>query len=199
MKQLDGAWEPRGYFGPRAEIRGKKIILLWRGAPVLSTTFTVKEEEGALVLCLKDREKRYEPSSAPYATVVDCRLAGDGLTVTEDFPITGKSSDTRYGAFVPDREALRRLKGTWVCGDGRWALSFRGDRMTEIYSGSEGRTVQIVALRSLSDPEDIRVTDPDPSRDAAGDFAPLRLRGDTLTTAIPVCDAPSVQMVFVKK
>ncbi len=207
MKELDGAWEPRGYVGPRAEIREEKLTLLWRGGVVLTTPFSVEKEGEALVLHLKYSDKRYSPDARPYSRVTDCRLENGGMTITEEFPITGTSSDTlyptqntRYGACAPDENALRHLQGTWIQLDGSGKLSFREDEMTEFWSDLPGQTTRIVVLRPFSPGGALRVAERDSARpDGVGSFGTMTLRGDALETYIPVCDAPTRNIVFIKE
>ncbi len=96
MKNLDGAWEPKGYIGPRVEISGNKLVRLWMNSPVLETKFSVIEKDGRTELKLENNELRYSGSAKAYATVEECRVEGDAIVFTDFFPITGKSTEERY-------------------------------------------------------------------------------------------------------
>jgi hypothetical protein len=203
MRKLNGAWEPRGYLGPRLEIQGRKLIRLWRSSPVLETTFTTKTEEGKLRLKLKDTELKYAGSEKPYAVIKDCWFSDGAITLVDDFPITGESTDvlyptanSRYGdVTLVDRELLPQLEGKWVSGDISAFLVFRGGVLEFGYDEETLRREEIAVVRSNGDGE-IRVVSRDPSREEVGMFGPLRYLGGALHTYIPVCDAPQVNIVF---
>jgi hypothetical protein len=203
MQKLNGAWEPRGYLGPRLEIQGRKLIRLWRSSPVLETTFTTENEDGKLRLKLKNTELRYAGSEKPYAAIKDCWFSDGVITLVDDFPITGESRDvlfptsnSRYGnVTVVDRELLPQLKGKWVSGDVSSFLCFRGGVLEFGYDEETLRREEITVVRSNGDGE-IRVVSRDPSREEVGMFGPLVFRDGVLHTCIPVCDAPAVQIIF---
>ena len=71
MVKLNGAWETKGYLGPRIEIRGRKLIRLWRGSPVLETTFTKEKEEAPATTKICPRcksEINIEATRCPHCT-----------------------------------------------------------------------------------------------------------------------------------
>ncbi len=210
MKELDGAWEPN-YLGPRVEIKGKKLIRLWRGAPVLTTSFSVKKDGERLVLTLKENGMRYTDDSAPYAEIKECYFENGVLTFKDFFPISGesveelrKTENGRYGnVTVVDKEILPALRGTWTevtsDPDSKWKTRFKfsGSRMYFGFGDDLNNSVEIVCVRHNSYPE-IKIIDKDPSKDGVGHFGQISFRGDTLSTYIPVCDAPSVEMTLKK-
>ncbi|MBR4656207.1 MAG: hypothetical protein IKO68_06465 [Oscillospiraceae bacterium] len=205
MVKLNGAWETKGYLGPRIEIRGRKLIRLWRGSPVLETTFTKEKEEGRLRLKLKNTELRYAGSDRSYATVKECWFADGAITLVDDFPITGESTDvlyptanSRYGnVTLMDREMLPQLAGKWVSEGTSTVLYFRGGTMEFGYEDTAMHREEIAVVRNNSDGE-IRVIHRDPSRDGVGWFGPLSYRDGALHTYIPVCDAPAKKLIFHK-
>ncbi len=202
MEQLNGAWEPRGYIGPRAEIEGNRIAILWRGLVVLDTTFAVKEENGVVHLMLKETAKRYPDSPKPYAEVTDCRFENGELTIEEYFPITGPSSDTlvrtqntRYGRgtllpAVPDE-----LLGEWVCDD--WRLRLEPHVMFAGFMEAMER-FDVVALRNESTGE-ITIRDERPWADGFGMFRALTVRGMTIVTYMEITDVTPPPLLFTKR
>lgn len=205
MKKLNGAWEPKGYIGPRAEIKGCRLVRLWRGAVVLDTGFAARPQGESVELELAERGLRHAPGEEPYAVVKVCRYENGTLTMVDDFPITGESTEvlyptenSRYGDAEEDRKALALLRGEWIGSEGT-RLRFRGRTMQCAYGDEPWRCAeQVVVLRRRSDGE-VTVRSRDPAKDMLGFFAPLRWQGDTLATYVPVCDAPSVQIVFTRK
>ena len=205
MVLLNGAWEPKGYIGPRVEIRGRKLVRLWRGSPVLETGFTTREEDGKLLLLLRDTELRYAGAGSPYASVKACWYADGALTFVDDFPITGESTDvlfptdnSRYGnVTVVDREMLPLLRGKWAARDWGFVLRFRGRVMEYGFGDELSEREEIIALRSNGDGE-VSIRPRDPGKDGFRSFAPLRWQGGVLVTYIPVMDAPAQNLVFEK-
>ena len=205
MVKLNGAWEPRGYLGPRVEIQGRRFIRLWRGSPVLETTFTTEKEEGKLRLLLKKTELSYAGSDRSYATVKECWFADGAITLVDDFPITGESTDvlyptanSRYGnVTLADREMLPQLAGKWVSEDNDSFLMIRKGLLEFGYEDGPVHREEIAVVRSNTDGE-VRIVHRDPSRDGVGMYGPLRYEGGVLRTYIPVCDAPAVEIVFRK-
>ena len=203
MKELDGAWEPRGYIGPRLEIRGRRLTRLWRGTTVLETTFRTRKDGDGVVLELKDGGLRY-PGSAPYAETVLCRWEDGAITLTDSFPITGESRDvlyptenSRYGAYLPaDKELLPMLEGSWVCEDSSLRLCFHSGRM---YWGHDTETdsAEIVCLRAVSD-ERLCVRDRDPGREGVGPFGSVTPEGGVLFCRVFICDAAPAVFLFLK-
>ena len=194
---LDGAWEERGVIGTRVEIEGKKIVILWRSAPVLTTTFRIKHLDDADELVLKKRGLRYEGAASDYAEATGLIYAEGKLTLTEYFPITGESQtvltpteNTRYGRYAPDPDAQALVEGDWTDERGFCRLSFRKDRVT--INGKERR---FVVLRPF-DGGDLLVADANPSADGWEGMGRLILRDGALLGEIRVCDAPSVPLLF---
>ena len=149
--ELNGAWEMRGVIGSRIEIDGKNIVILWRNAPVLDTTFKVKESDGAIELILKKDGMRYAGTYSDYATVKSITLRDGKLEFVEHFPITGdsktvmeKTSNSRYGNYEIVDGILDELQGVWKSADGFVEIKIEGDRMT-----FDGVDTRIHVLRSL--------------------------------------------------
>ena len=203
MQKLNGAWEPRGYLGPRAEIRGRKLIRLWRSSPVLETGFSTEREDDRLLLKLEKTELQYAGSDRPYASVRACWYKDGALTFVDDFPITGESTEvlyptdhSRYGnVTIVDREYLPKLRGKWVSNDSSMTLCFRNGVMEIDHDGSVYRTVRIAVVRNKGDGE-VRIINRDPACEELGMFAPLRWQGGTLHTYIPICDAAPGTIIF---
>jgi len=208
MERLDGAWEPRGYLGPRLEIEGDRLTRLWRGGVVLTTRFTLTQEDGRTLLRLEEKALRYAGSPAPYAAVKECRLEGDAIVMVDEFPITGESSDTyyrtqnsRYGnVTIADDEVLPALAGTWRCRDMDLVLTFRGHTVRCGCGKQATWQTDVIAVRPNGGPAGVcYVVDRDPAKDGVGTFERLTYCGGTLRTCIPVCDARPVELVFEKE
>ena len=195
----DGAWEERGVIGTRIEIRKNALTVLWRGAPVLETKYSLVQEGESVLLAPEETGMRYTPDSEPYGTVTRLEWKDGDLLFEEEFPVSGKSSSllspterSRYGdVTLVDREVLPRLQGTWTSTDGFQGFEIRKN---EIKSGP--RTERIHAARQNWDGA-IRLIHEDPSRDGLLDYRDLRVLDDhTLSAMIPVCDAPSFDIFF---
>ncbi len=201
FSELEGAWEPN-YVGPRVEIEGDRFIRLWNGGVVLDTTFTAERDGDAILLHLADTAMRYTPDDRPYATMTSCRWENGTLTLTDDFPITGESSDTllpttksRYGDVTILDDVLPLLAGDWEDDTGL-SLRIEGDRML-----CGGDAAEVIAVRyNWDSSERIFLIDRDPSRHGLFGFSEVRVFGDSLFATIPIMDAPGpVELVFTKK
>jgi|GEM_PF-710956 len=200
---LDGAWEPKGYLGPRVEISGNELVRLWRGAPVLQTTFTAEKTENGYLLQLAETRLRHVPGGEPYAEIRECRYENGALTLVDEFPITGESTDTlyptqnnRYGNYeIVSDEVLPRLAGTWKEEGGSLRMRLEGDRLFFGYVDGPDDSVEVVALRSGGD-QTVSLHDVDPSLDGVGMFGRITVQDDGLHTYLPICDAPSAEIVF---
>jgi len=204
MKELEGAWEPKYSWGPRVEIKGKKLTRLWRGSPVLETSFTVRQEGEDLVLDLRYNGMRYSRDAAPYATVEECRFSGGRLLLKDYYPISGPSSEelypsdySRYGAFDPDPELLRYVQGHWESTDGQMYLYIHGSTLEYGYKGMRSGRAEVVAGRTRSG--GTMIYDKDPSVSGVGTFGRMEVRGEIISTYIPVCDAPNMDVIFRRK
>lgn len=200
--ELNGNWEERGVIGTRIEIAKGKICVLWRNSPVLETSFTVKKDSEKLILKLKDNSLRYKGDSKEYATVKEISYEGGKLTFVEVFPITGESSEvlektenSRYGNYkIVDDRILPLLNGKWKSDDGFSEFTFSRGKLT-----LRGQTIKIHALQynSSFDSGEYKIVDDDPSKnDRIFDFINMKFSGGELTAVIPVCDAPSIVVVF---
>ena len=201
-KRLYGAWEERGVIGTRIEIDKKTVTVLWRGAPVLVSGYSVKEDGGKLTLVLEKNGMRYEHSTSDYATVTELYEEDGKLTFKELFPISGpsqtlltKTENNRYGNYdVVTDECLPLLAGSWKDDRGFYELTFRKDVLT-----IRGEKKKIVLLKNRSYPSEIIVHAEDPSADMIDGLTNIVLRGDMLYATIPVCDAPSMELRFTKQ
>lgn len=200
---LNGAWEEPGVIGTRIEIEGNKIVLLWRGAPVLTTTFRVKAGEEGDALLLRRTGMRYEHAASDYAAVAGLVYRDGVLTLTEDFPISGpsvtrlrKTENSRYGNFDEVDGRLGELAGVWKEQGGALTLTVKGDVMD-----LDGKRARIRLLRSRSDPPGAPLTirDADPSVFEWSGIDRLTYDGERITGFRRICDAPSQLLVFEKK
>ncbi|MBO6140271.1 MAG: hypothetical protein J6O40_00625 [Ruminococcus sp.] len=200
MLKLDGAYEP-SYIGPRVEITGDLITVLWRSAPALSTRFTTIENGERVLLRLEDNALRNTPDSEPYATVKEIYFENDTLTVVNDYPISGESTEemkrtdkSRFGDVnFATKELLPQVFGKWKCESFHAELSFAGDIL-------QGMTkTRIVGLRyNYENGDRIYIKDADPARDRIDCFYNLYLEGGRLFATIDVSDAPSLTLEFAK-
>ncbi len=209
MKELDGAWEPKGYIGPRVEIEGKKLTRLWKGTSVLETKFSIEKEGDKTVLKLKNHELRYPNDRKAYATVKECYVQDDTLVLVDDFPITGESRDelvktenSRYGdVTIVDDEFLPVLQGKWKCTTSDMCMEFDGNTVKFGYNDSMvNNSIAIVTVRYRYDfhSGDVYIIDKDPAKEFVGMFGKIVFRGGILSTYIPVCDANPQYMIFEK-
>lgn len=200
--ELNGYWEEPGVIGTRIEIRGSRILVLWRNSPVLDTRFTVERaEEGRLYLRLKSTGLRYEGADRDYATVTGLYLADGRLHFEKDFPITGKSEEilaktdnSRYGnVTVVDKEILPELKGTWKDEHDFYTLTFQGNKLTVL-----DYTVKIHVVRGNGETGGYRIVNQDPSKREIPPFFTLEYLGDRIEGRPLILDAPPVTIVFHK-
>ncbi|MBP5617871.1 MAG: hypothetical protein J6X61_01810 [Clostridia bacterium] len=201
--ELNGAWEEPGVIGTRIEIEENRIVVLWRSAPVLTTTFRIQAGEEGEELLLKRAGMRYENAASDYATVAGLVYRDGVLTLTEDFPISGvsvtclkKTANSRYGAFDAADERLGELAGTWKERGGYLTLTVTGDVMD-----LDGRQGRIHLLRSRNDPPGapLAIRDADPSVFAWGGIDGLTYDGERITGYRRICDASSEFLVFEKE
>lgn len=198
--ELDGAWEEPGVIGIRVEIEGNRIVVLWRNAPVLTTTFRTKKVDEGLTLALREKGLRYENAVSDYATVTGLVYRDGALTFTEEFPITGESVTTlkktgrsRFGDVEFCDALLDELQGEWVEQTYGAVLSVRRNVMT-----LRGRTAPIRLVRQRSGGP-IEIRDADPSVYEWCGIAQLIYEGTQITGLQRVFDAPSCPLTFVKK
>ena len=201
-KRLYGAWEERGVIGTRIEIEKKTVTVLWRGAPVLVSGYTVREDGEKLTLILKQNGMRYEHSTSDYAAVTELFEENGKLTFRELFPISGpsetvltKTENNRYGNYeIVTNECLPLLAGSWKDDRGFYFMTFNKDILS-----IGGEKKKIVLLKSRNYPSEIIVHAEDPSADMIDGLTNIVLRGDVLFATIPVCDAPSLELRFTKQ
>ena len=202
--KLDGAWEAN-YRGPRVEISGNTFVRLWMNAPVLTTTFTLEPDGDGYLLELAENELAYQSDGRVYATVKSVRYENGELTMVDDFPITGESTDTlrptknsRYGnVTVMDTDFLKSIQGRWKTADGGMVLYFSGDMLEYGYDDEPSGSVKICAVKDNSSGE-YRIVNADPAIESIWVFGTMRLEGERIITYIPVMDAPSYDVVFYK-
>ena len=202
MHRFDGAYEP-GHIGPRVEIEGEQIVILWRGAPALTTTFTVSRQGEKDVLILADNSLRQTPDSEPYATVSEIYFEGGRLVVTKDFPFSGLDTDvlertenSRYGnvTLVTD-ELLPLVQGRWGDDTGFNDLLIEGDILT-----SCDTKTQIIGVRyNYELGERLYIRDIEPSRESIACYRALYYEGGELHAVVEVCDAPSMEFTLKRK
>jgi len=205
MKNLDGAWEPKGYIGPRVEISGNKLVRLWMNSPVLETKFSVVEKDGKTLLQLDNNELRYSGSASAYATVEECRVEGDAIVFTDFFPITGKSTEelyrtekSRYGdVTIVENEYLRLLRGRWESDSA--VLVFSGNKVKYGFGDDPDREETITVVKRNYDGA-ILIRCKDPAKKAIGPFENVTLFGEMIRAIIPIMDAPAPStFTFIKK
>ena len=208
--EFDGAWEPKGYIGPRVEIEGTKLLRLWRNSPVLTTEFGVEQAGDRKILVLAKNELAYEGETRPYATVKECYFENGAITFVDDFPFSGESRDTlyptmnsRYGnVTIVSEEVLPLLQGTWVEDGSDARLIFRGNKLSYGYDSKHLESGQtIIAVRPNGDwnRDCVYIINEDPSKSGVGYYADVCYKDGRLTACIPVCDAPALYLTFHKK
>ena len=206
--ELDGAWEPKNYVGPRVEITGNELVRLWRGSPVLQTEFTAEKQGERTVLCLKKTGLSYEGSSNSYATIRECYFQDGGITFVDEFPISGENSETlyptqnsRYGnVTIVDEEALLLLQGTWKQADYEDRLKVTGNVMHFGFGKNYTTKTKIVTVRRNWEQGDrIYVINENPARSEVGCYENMYLEAGILHACVPVCDAKPVMLSFIKE
>ena len=200
-EKLDGAWEERGVIGTRIEIDGKRITVLWRGGPVLETTFKIVVSESGFELRLKKNGLRYAGAYSDYAEVKSVTYADGKLTFTEYFPITGESKTTlsrtdrtRYGDYDIDQSVLPELQGVWKSDP--FEIEFKNDEA--VLDGDKRRIVVLRPRNGYGSEGRYIIADSDPSVDEWHGFSRFEYEGGVIRTRMLVCDAPSVEFVFRK-
>ena len=192
--------------GPRVELDEKFYIQLWRGAEVLKTAYKTEEREGRLYILPEETGLRYAKGSEPYATIKECYFEEDTLTVLENFPFSGDSTDTykrtnnnRYGNFeIVDAEYLPLLEGTWSCGSAM--LKIQDNKLYFGYDKeglNHSEALPVTVLKSGYSKE-IFLHHINPSVEMLHNYYRIEFRGNKLYATIPVCDAPSFEQVFEK-
>ncbi len=205
---LDGNWEEPFVIGTRVEIRGKKLTLLWRNAPVLETVFSVAKDGEKRFLLLEKTGMRYAGTERDYAQVTDLVYENGKLELTEDFPISGvkvtrleKTAASRYGnCKIADREVLPLLTGEWAASEEDppfWRMVFKKDSAV---CGGVTRKVRILLFPSDVSPAGrrYRIVDKGPSVDRLFHFSNVVFDGKVITADLPVCDAPAARYFFRK-
>ena len=201
---LDGAWEERGVIGTRVEIKTPEITVLWRNTPVLETKFKAENRDGETVLKLKNDGLRYPNTYSDFAKVTELVYSDGKLIFKKLFVISGedceileKTENSRYGNYtIADKEILHLLKGEWVTEDGYFHLNFCGDVLNV-----NGNKISIHALKSNSGYPNrniYKIVDADPSNYGIHDFSEMTYDNGRLVAVIPVCDAPSIIVEFIK-
>ncbi len=205
IKDYYGFWEP-SHLGPRMELDETYYIQLWRGGEVLKTTYKTKEQDGKLFIYPDEAGLRYTANSNPYATIKECFFEGESFTITENFPISGDSTDTykrtknnRYGNFeIADAEYLPFLEGIWSSGSAMLKI-----QENKLYFGydkedlNHSDALSITVLKCGYDDE-ISLHHINPSVDMLHNYNRIVLRDNKLYATIPVCDAPSFEQIFEK-
>ena len=199
MHSFDGAYEP-SHIGPRVEIEGDRIIILWRGAPALETTFTVAMQGERAVLSLAENGLCNPTDSEPYAYITEIFFEDGSLTVTKDYRFSGsdtdvyeKTTNSRYGnvTIVTD-ELLPLIQGSWSDENGFISLTIEGDTLI-----CDKERVQIIGVRyNYESGERLYIRDADPSRESIAHQRAIYFEGGELHTVIDVCDAPSMEFTL---
>ena len=201
MLSLDGAYEP-SHIGPRAEITGDLLTLLWRGSPTLSAHFTALETGGRVYLKLDENGLRNTPDSDPYATVKEVYFEDGRLTVLEDFPFSGESTEVmertennRYGnVTLVTGELLPLVQGSWKSDMLGVPLRFEGDYLVGLT-----KTRRVGLKRNYEQGGRIYIADADPARSNIEGFYNMYIENGRLFATVDVCDAPSIVIEYVKK
>lgn len=190
-KELDGAWEEPGVLGTRIEISGKKLVILWRNAPVLETTFRKENKGGSVVLKPVKTSMSYAGDARVYADVTGLEYADGKLTFTEMFPITGesrtvlrKTQNSRFGNYDIADEILDELQGTWKDDSGYHEFTVRNDTLT-----LDGKKKKIHVLRPKSGGSLI-IADGDPSVTEWDGLTRFEYVGGCVRTRMIILDAP---------
>ncbi len=200
--ELDGAWEEPGVIGTRIEIDGKRLTVLWRGGPVLETAFEAVSTDGGSELRLRKNGLRYPDAASDYASVTGLRYDGEGLELTELFPISGESrtvlrrtENSRYGNFEIRDDILKELRGAWKSSDGFFTLEIKKDVLS-----LNGRTTRIHVLRSKNagERDGYILADRDPSVTEWEGFGRFEYFGGRISARMIVLDAPPMVTVFEK-
>ena len=205
---FEGDWEEKYVFGPRIEIRGKNITVLWRSSPVLETKFTADKEadgEGRIYLHLENTGMRYVGAASDYASVAELYLKDEKLYFVEDFPITGisktemvRTSNSRYGDYsIEDKKMLPLLAGRWVSERGG-VIEIKKNRLTS----SWGFESEIRVLHSNGENLEsgrYEIVPFDPGKREIGGFAYVRYEGGVISAPLMIHDAPLVPDIYHKE
>ncbi len=209
---LDGAWQPK-YYGTRVEIAGDDIVILWRGAPVLETKFTVSGDGGKMVLRLEKTGLRLSHARRDYATVTGCWVEDARMHLALRYDITGDdeeiltpTAESRYGDVTMVTEKMMPyLEGVWHTEDYRGnTLEIRDGRLRWREDGGEWNgPVEIVVVRDngAEDKDRYAIFEKDGSPETVADFQSIEYRAGTLIARIPVTGGAEglMDLVFEKE
>ncbi len=203
ISELNGAWEEPGVIGRRIEIDSDKIVILWRGSPVLETKFRSVKREDYSTLYLQQNGLRYKNANYEYAQIKEIKFINDTLEIKEQFPISGeskatlkKTSNTRYGDYDIDDSILEEIKGIWKSQDGYFEIKINNDELS-----LNGKKTNIHILRSRSEYEPSNryiIADVDPSVDGFQGFTRFIYENGILSTTMIVLDAGTIEYIFQK-
>ena len=191
MNELNGAWEEPGVIGLRIEINEPEIIVLWRNAQVLKTTYKIKQNANEIELVLDRNGLRYENSNSDYAIIKSIIYKENYLELVEDFPISGesvtklkKTENSRYGNYEIVDDILKELQGDWKSDDGFAILSFKDDTLS-----LGGEIIKVHALKSKSEKTNTyKIVNQDSSKYEVFHFQDLLYDGKTLVANFLILD-----------
>ena len=118
------------------------------------------------------------------------------------FPISGvstsvlsKTENSRYGNYtIVDKDVFPLLNGKWEDDSGYHKLTFAHGKLT-----LNGTTIKIHVLKSnydYSPANEFKIVDEDASKYEVLYLSHMTFSKGELTATIPVCDAPSTNLVF---
>ena len=164
ISELTGAWEEPGVIGTRVEIDGSSFTVLWRNAPVLETSYTAEERDGAVLIKLEKTGLRYRNDVKDYAEVTGVSVRDGKLELRKHFPITGESTETlsrtqnsRYGNYDIVDGLLDAIQGEWKDENGFFTLKIEGNKLN---LNERKTTVHMLSSRPTGE---IFIADSDPS------------------------------------
>ena len=212
-KKLNGYWEEGYHY--YFEIRNNTFTLRDAGKRIV---FTTKIEYDARALESGERTelrigetalaKNYKGEPMWYITGM--WYENDTIHMDTHYTITGDSSydlhrvdhDPFYNYLILDKKYLPKLKGDWIewrkDGKRTAVLSFKGDRVSYKYDGSELSSAKIHVIAYRSSPDVVFINDADLTVSGVMMFSRLDIKPDMITGYEMVCDADMPLSVFAR-
>ena len=202
-EEILGFWEEPGVIGSRIEIEKDRLIVLWRGAPVLETKYKlIINADGNPEIIPNQKGLKNPGSSVSYADITGLIFKDGKLEFTKDFSISGESKDilskttnNRYGNYDIVDEMLPEISGKWKDEKGFINLEIKGNTMI-----LNNESTHIHVLKSRSGwPSACIIADVDPSRDNWQGFDRFQYENGRMITHMLVYDLGSFEIMITRQ
>ena len=173
---------------------------------VLDCEFTLSSEGEKTVLKLESGELRNSPDDeSAYAVITGCIYEDDKLTVVENYAISGEKTEVLertknsvYGDITRVDDILNPLiNGKWECSEYKIKMGFDNGKV-KINMNQREKENYICMKYNCDKSGKMYIRNADPSDEAIGGLVRVYYENGCIYGTIPVCDAPSIQMVLKK-